>query len=394
MRLAYWQRISALIFLAAFIVQSHCVDARSPSGAHIGLLAVVILAGVVHAATSLFVVSTDYEARPGFVRFLTPALAVGAGALVVSTGRTVVSTEGQAPTPGHLAGSACESCHAGTEGRHGQVSVADHRDSMIGCEDCHDVVRGRRPWLARSWPAAESPCTQCHEDAWGGFEIAAPTPTAPASGGGMPSASVAALVAPPPPALCAVRLVDASQLEDALAKLAAVSYPLHSSDQRRFAAGETRIALRVATHRSRLFLDAAWTDATEDGGDRLDVLTPADASAPGFEKLGCVDTCHLGDAKPHRAEAGEPLALFVVDGVRAREHRLTDSGIVSAERANAELEGSLTRTTDGWRVRMSFAIPPARFVSRELPIGISVFDGLPKAHALRAAPVRVRFDCP
>lgn len=394
MRLAWAQRLSALGFLLAFVVHAHWADAASLRAQQVALLLAMVVSGAVHAALSLYVVITDYEARPRFARLLGPALATCVGAAIAAAGPEVATTAAVAPTPGHLQGAPCAECHAGTEARHGVASVADHARAGIGCEGCHDVVDGRRPLLARAWSEEASPCVQCHEDAWGGF-LPPLQPPALTSGAHAPAGSGDAVpvVGPAAASLCAAAASSDAQLERALQGGEALAFELRSSDRERFADGKTKMTLRAAFHADQLALEAAWDDASQDPGDRLDVMTLAEIAVPHFERLGCVDTCHLGDPTPHRTSPGAAASMFVVDVARAREHRLTETGIVELPPASARVDGSLIRDAGRWRARIRLPLPRSRDSAGNVTLGISVFDGLPKAHALRPAPLQVRLDC-
>jgi succinate dehydrogenase hydrophobic anchor subunit len=392
MRLAWAQRLSAIVFMAAFIVHVHWVDGASPASHHVTLLLAMVVSGVVHAATGLFVVVTDYEARPRFVRALAPFLAAAAGGAIVAAGPRVAATDASGPTPGHLPGAPCAACHEGTEGRHGSVSLEEHAAASVGCETCHDVVDGRRPLLARSWPVETSPCVQCHEDAWGGFMPVAPGAAASAG----PVASIGEGVRPlglGAAQLCAAKATTAKEAESALSRVEPVTFDLRSSDRERFIDGKTRMRLGAVTYDGALALELAWDDPTDDPGDRVDLMTLAEVDVPHFARLGCVDTCHLGDATPHRMSPGEAASLFVVDVARARELRVTEAGIAELSSAAGRASGTLTREPTGWRAKLTVPLPPARDPSGGVTLGVSVFDGLPKAHALRPAPISVRLDC-
>jgi succinate dehydrogenase hydrophobic anchor subunit len=387
MKLLLAQRLSALAFLVGFVAHAHFVDARSERLWQVALLGLIVVSGVVHLVTGLYVVVTDYDARPRTVRVLVPVLALASGAALVAAGSGVATSDASAPTPGHLAGSSCRSCHAGTEARHLRARLPEHLEAGVGCEGCHDVVQGERPLLTRRWPSGGSPCAPCHDDAGGLASRSADTTSQPShSGPPAPSASAAASSAP---RLCADQARGEVALDAALGR-ASVRYELRSTDRKRFQDGATSIELRAAMLGDELVLDATWVDHTADGVDSLSVMLLGDRDLAAFRRLGCTASCHLGAENPHALDADDWAWLVTADERGARARRVTGKGLLPSTPAPWS---SFRREADRPRVRLHLPRSRARAPNGAVTIGVAVFDGTLEAHAVAIKPIEVWLDC-
>ena len=387
MRLSLAQRLSALVFLASFVAHAHFVDAHSARGWQVGLLAAIVSSGLVHLATGLYVVVTDHDARPHTVRLLVPALALASGALLVAAGSEVATSSAAAPTPGHVPGAGCLSCHDGTEARHGRVGLPQHLEAGVGCEACHDVVDGERPRLVRRWPAGADPCVRCHDGSAAlpprASDTASPLP---------PSASATPSVSPPAPEprLCAVAARHAEELEAALGQRAPVPYPLRSLDRTRFQGGVTTLELRAATLGEELVLDATWLDRSADAADSLSVMLLGDEDLAPFHRLGCSVSCHLGGAPAHSLEPAGWAWLVTVDQRGAISRRVTSAGLRAVPGAPTS---SFRRDPGGLRTRLHLPLSRARAPNGALTVGVALFDGALRSHAIPAGPIEVWLSC-
>lgn len=387
MKLLLAQRLSALAFLVGFVAHAHFVDARSERLWQVALLGLIVVSGVVHLVTGLYVVVTDYDARPRTVRVLVPVLALASGAALVAAGSGVATSDASAPTPGHLAGSSCRSCHAGTEARHLRARLPEHLEAGVGCEGCHDVVHGERPLLTRPWPSGTSLCAPCHDDA-GDLASRQADPTSPQapSGSPTPSASAAALSES---RLCADPARSEAELDAALSR-APIRRELRSTDRKRFQDGATSVELGAATLGDELVLEAAWLDRTPDGVDSLSVMLLGDRDLAAFHRLGCTASCHLGADVAHALGPDDWAWLVSAEQGGASTRRVTSGG---PRPSTPSPMTSFRREADGPRVRLHLPRSRARAPSGAITIGVAVFDGSPQAHAVATKPIEVWLDC-
>ena len=386
MKLVFLQRVSALVFLVAFVAHAHFVSASAPSAVQVALLSALVIAGVLHLGASVFFVGTDYVAsRTGQWGFgALAALGSLAGALWPIVG--VVGSSQVAPTPGHLSGAACARCHADAAADHARFSLDPHTEAGLGCESCHDVVSGTAPALERARPESGSACLTCHEDGRGGWVAPPSAPSADPTA----SASVVASepVAPPgPPRLCAKKGVDhASALESAPpARIEAAS-----GDKGKLDAGGGTVELRAALIGDELVIAASWRDATHDRDDRLALMLSPLAASPSFDKSGCALTCHAADTVVHRTAEGRAWEWDVTERA-ATARALTTTGY-RLEPATG-LTGRMARDGDAWTAELRLRAPDALLSSGAASMSVAVFDHEPKAHATKTKPIVLDLRC-
>jgi hypothetical protein len=389
-KLVLLQRLSALVFLVAYVVHAHFVASSAPPWVHVVLLLSIVTSGALHLGTSLFFVGTDYLGSRRATWTFGALAVIGSLVGALWPGIGVVGAAGSAPTPAHVAGSGCAQCHASDGADHPRFSLDPHTEAAIGCEQCHDVVEGIQPALARAQPETGSPCVACHDDVRGGWAApprvasSAPATSAPA---GEPVASAEPPVVRSPPKLCAW---PADEVERGLEEAQPTSIEVVSGDASKLNAGVATVELRAALVRERLAVRAIWRDPTHDGEDRIALmLSPLGASA-GFDKSGCALTCHATDAVIHRAAEGMAWEWDVTERA-ARARHLTTAGYRLAP--PTAIVGHMERRPEGWTAELALPLAPAFLSAGAASMSVAVFDREPKAHATKTKPIVVDLRC-
>lgn len=132
------QRLSAVIFLVAFLVHTHAVGPSTAAPIWKTIALLTLASGIVHAASSVYVVATDFWASPRARR--TFAAVLSASALLGATigAAAVVGSSSQPAIAGHLPGSRCATCHEAE--RHSRLDLMRlDAHGERSCETCHDV---------------------------------------------------------------------------------------------------------------------------------------------------------------------------------------------------------------------------------------------------------------
>lgn len=390
MKLVLLQRLSALVFLVAYVVHAHFVTSSSPWWAQAGLLVAIVVSGALHLGASLFFVGTDYLASRRATWAFGALAVIGSLVGALWPGIGVVGAAGVAPTPAHVAGSGCARCHASDGADHPRFSLDPHTEAAIGCEQCHDVVDGSPPALARAQPETGSPCVACHDDVRGGWAApprVASSALAPSASAGEPVASAEPPVVLSPTKLCAR---PADEVERGLEEAQPTSIEVVSGDASKLNGGGAIVELRAALVRERLAVRALWKDPTRDGEDRLALmLSPLGASA-GFDKSGCALTCHATDAVIHRAAEGMAWEWDVTERA-ARARHLTTAGYRLAPPTT--MVGHMKRRPEGWTAELELPLGPALLAAGGASMSVAVFDREPKAHATKTKPIVVDLRC-
>jgi succinate dehydrogenase hydrophobic anchor subunit len=360
MRALAIQRASGVLVLGGLVVATHFVDGGTPH-----LRAELVLAGltaavVVHAAASLWVVTTDYVRRPPRARIVTVIAMSLAAVALGATLRGVARAERTADTPGHFAGARCEACHVTHPFR-----LDAHPDPA--CAACHDVRAGRAALSSFEAPfsvvmAGDARCVSCH---------ASPTPST------SPSASPSASASSSAPATAAREIV-ALAVDELPDDLDRGPWDRASAVELDGEAGESRLELRALSGRGRTALRATLARGDDDAWI---AVMGAVRGARSFDKMGCAASCHL-DA-PHRTAARTDALRVLVAGPTRRIVDLDDRGLrPSAAGGSAERR----RLGDGW---VAYFVWSKETFDAARGISVAVSDAK-KPHARRTTPLALR----